>query len=363
MFKKLKILTTLGISAGLLVFATSSFAMGHEAEKNQSVANTDTSLLVHFPGPLRKDTKNFINKDFPAKTGYTITSYMKRSGGFSKDLLSSIKENKLNHSVVMSYGRTGELPPGRDIFEHLDNSRQLLSSKLNHLDLKPVFRHFNDPRGHLHYPFVETMVILYNPKLINKQEAPKSWHDLAKFSEQVALPGRGCYAVRALSSLYHTLGKDNFETLIINAKMPNLVTDKSDKKAIKPLKAEGVAKAIIEGKFKVGAGVITSEETLKAIADGKLGVIWPTEGAFAFPYTVAVRSNPSQAELALFNYITKDPDLQKELVRIGLSSTLSGGQVNPIVKENNFKYNFISIDTLMKKDVHQYIIDLVKKHS
>ncbi len=362
MLKKLNKTIALIISAGVLTLATSQIALAAESGNKQDASNQQTSLSVHFPSPLRKEAKAFISEDFYVKHGYEITIYMKKSRGFSKDLLSGVENNKFPHSVLMSYGRTGELPPGTDIFKHLNNARGQLESKPGHIELRPEFTKLNDSKGHLQYPFVETMVIFYNPKLIDNKDVPKSWAALGSFSEQIALPGRGCYAVRTLSSLYHTVGRDDFEKIIIKANMPKI--DNFDKNAPnKPLKVEGTAKAIAEGKFKVGVGTLTGNKTLQAIKDGKLGVIWPEEGAFAFPYTVAVRSNPSRSEMELFNYITKDTDLQKELVRIGLSSTLVGGKVNPVVKENNFKFNFISIETLMNTDVHEYIIDLVAKHS
>ncbi len=362
MLRKFNKAVVSAITIGLLTFAASHTTLATESANKQSVSKQETTLSIHFPRPIRKDIKKFINKDFTAKTGHQITTYIKTSGVFSRNMLLSIEKNELQHSVVMSYGRTGEVPPGSDIFEHLDNSRHLMKSMPKYLELRSEFAHFNDPEGHLHYPFVETMVIFYNPELIKKQDVPESWAALGSFSEQIAVPGRGCYAIRTLSSLYHTTGKDVFEKIIINAKMPKLLQDKSDKKAVRPLTVEGATKAIINGEFKVGVGALTGKQTLQAISDGKLGVIWPEEGAFALPYSVAVKSNPEQAELDLFNYITKDADLQKQLVKLGLSSTLSGGKVNPVVEKNNFKYNFISIETLMKKDVHQYIIDLVAKH-
>ncbi len=359
MLKKLTKVTALTLSAGVLTLAMSHTVVA--AENKSSTANTNPTLSVHFPSPLRADTKSFIDADFYSKSSHYATIYMKRSRGFSKDLIYGVKEGKLRHSVILSYGRTGEVPPGTDIFKHLHNARDLFASKPGHLDLRPQFSHFNEYQGQLHYPFVETMVIFYNPKLIDTKDVPKSWADLANFNDTLAIPGRGCYAVRTLSSLYHTVGEKKFEQIIINANMPKLI--RADKDAPKPLKVEGVAKAVAEGKFKVGVGVLTSKKTLQAIADGKLAVIWPKEGAFAFPYTVGVRSNPNEAELDLFNYITKDTDLQKEMVKIGLSSTLRDGAVNPVVEENNFNYKFISIETLMKQDVHQHIIDTVAKHS
>ncbi len=361
MLKKLSKITALGLSASMLMLASHSVtAHGPDGHKEAS-ASQQTTLFVHFPSPLRKDTQSFINKDFTDKTGHTVSIYMKRSSGFSKALNDSVKAGELNHSVLMSYGRTGELPPGRDIFKHLNNSRDLMKVMPNHLDLRDELSAFNDPKGQMHFPFFETMVILYNPKLIQEDYIPTTWAALADFPGKIALPGRGCYAVRTLVSLYHTVGAEKFEEIIKSANIPNLKSKSTD--AIRPLKNEDISKALLEGKFEIGVATLTSKRVLKAIADGKLAVMWPEDGAFAFPYPVAVKKGATKAELALFNYITKDADLHKELLTMGLSSSLSNGQVLPIVKENNFNYKFIPIKTLMDTDTHERVISIVQKHN
>lgn len=362
MLKKLSKITALGLSASMLMLASHSVTAHPDAHKEAS-ASQQTTLLVHFPSPLRKDTQNFINKDFADKTGHTVTTSMKRSGGFSKALNDSVKAGELNHSVLMSYGRTGELPPGMDIFKHLHNSRDVMKVIPNHLDLRAELSSFNDSKNQMHFPFFETMVILYNPKLIQEDYIPTTWAALADFPGKIALAGRGCYAVRTFVSLYHTVGAEKFEEIIKSADIPNVQAKKSDKKAIKPLKVEDISKVLLEGKFEIGIATLTSKGVLKAIADGKLAVMWPEDGAFAFPYPVAVKKNATEAELALFNYITKDADLHKELLTMGLSSSLANGQVLPIVKENNFNYKFIPIKTLMDTDTHERVISIVQKHN
>ncbi|MCL0033086.1 ABC transporter substrate-binding protein [Peptococcaceae bacterium] len=360
-------LTVLGLLVVLVLLITSGCGQqaAEEPVEEQVIGEEQrVDFASHLPGAIRKDVAAAVDYHFPAKTDYKINVASIGSRDLSKDLLAGIEQGTLKYDVILTYGRTGETPPGRDIYAHLNNSRHLMEALPDFYDIRPEFAALVDAEGHLHVPYVGTGVIVYNPELINREDVPKSWAALADFDGQIAIPGRGCYGMRTLASLYHTVGAEKFEQIIINAQMPALEVTKDDPRDVKdkPLSGCGAIGAVIDGKFKVGVGPLVGGDTQQAIADGKLGVIWPEEGAFAFPYLAAVRKDPSEAALALLDFIANDPDVSKVFTDAGLSSTIVGGTVSPIVTENNFNFNFIPIEKLMQKEVHQSIIDIVARN-
>jgi hypothetical protein len=114
--------------------------------------------------------------------------------------------------------------------------------------------------------------------------------------------------------------------------------------------------------LKFGVATLTSTRTMEGIASGALGVVWPEEGAFAMPHILAVRANPNEADLALADFIAKGMEIRRVLLNVGISSTLRGGQVIPLIKENNFKFNFIPIKDLMNQKTHKHIIEIVERN-
>ena len=81
----------------------------------------------------------------------------------------------------------------------------------------------------------------------------------------------------------------------------------------------------------------------------------------AFPYMLAVNKDPSEADVALLDFLAKSETMQEFIVSAGWSSTLVGGKVHPLVEENNFKYKFVTIEKLRDKSVHERIINIVEQ--
>ncbi len=348
---------------GMFALAMGSTAIASETAKTPG--DTDTSALLHMPGTIRASVTEQIAEKFAQSTAHTIHSEYKRSGGFSKIITDATAAGSIDFSVLFTYGRTGETPPGRDIFKHLNNARDILEPLPDHFEMAPQFGALTDKgNGQLPAPYVEMMVISYNPKLIDTADVPKSWAELAEFAGSLAIPGRGCFTMRTLASLYHVVGKEKFEKIIQNAKVPALETMKDDprKSDERPFGSGVVTAQLLNGSHQVSIGSVVGATVQAAIADGTLAVIWPEEGAIAFPYLMAVKKDPSKADMALLDFITKDADMQQMFVNYGISSTLAGGKVSALITDNDFNIRFVPLADKMNPEVHQDIIAIVERN-
>ncbi|MCD5415454.1 MAG: ABC transporter substrate-binding protein [Clostridiales bacterium] len=337
----------------------------------------ETSLLGQAPGSVRKDFEHAVLKFFPEETGHRISqTWFRGCFDSADDFWEGANKGELNANVIMAYGRTGEAPEGTDIYGAWYVSRPLLKSMPNHITLRPEFEVLVDPEALWQVPFVDTMLIIYNPTLIDRKDVPTSWAGLADFDKQIAIPAWGCFAMRTLTYLYEIVGEDKFTQIMENGGVPalKLCRDDSRDELDNPLAAGCAVKAVLStgtdeirrgfaGKdIAVGIGSLQREELRLGLEDGTLGAIWPEEGAMAFPYLMAVRKNPNAADLALFDFLTKGETMQKIVFEGGWSSTLVDGPVHPIVEENKFNYYFVSLEELRNETTHRRIEEIVAEH-
>ena len=345
----------------------------------------ETSLLAQAPGAVREDFRDAVLKSFPEETGYRIARtwwggnkiWFRGCFDTADDFWTGARRGELKANVIMAYGRTGESPEGTDIYAAWEASRPLLKPMPGQITVRPEFSALVDPEGLWQAPFVDTMLIIYNPELIDREDVPTSWAGLADFDRQIAIPAWGCFAIRALVYLHEIVGEDKFIQIIKNGRVPALVLCRGDRRdgIDNPLAAGCVVKAVlctetdeirrgVVGKdIAVGIGSLQRAELRQGLKDGTLGAIWPEEGAMAFPYLMAIRKNPNAADLALFDFLTKGETMRGIIFEGGFSSTLADGPVHPIIKENNFGYYFVSLEKLSNKGTHQRIIEIVAEHS
>lgn len=360
---KIRLATASGLSAGIMALSIGTAVSASETPK--APGNTETSAMIHFPGAIRDSVNEKIIEKFTERTGHSIHSEYQRSGGFSNAIKAGTEEGKPRFNLVMTYGRTGETPPGRDVFKHMNNARDLFQPLPGHFEMVPEFANLADTGdGQLLVPYVGMMAITYNPELIDTADVPKSWAELAEFDGTLAVPGRGCFAMRTLASLYDIVGAEKFETIIKTAKMPAMETMKDDarKGGDRPLSGCGAAEEVLKGNHQVAIGPIVGPNIIGALNDGTLAVIWPAEGAVAFPYLMAVKKDPSKVDMALLDFVAKDEAMQQMFVDYGISSTLAGGKVTGLIKENGFNFRFVPMENKMNPEVHQDIIAIVERN-
>lgn len=361
---KIRLAAISGLSAGALTLSMGSAVLA--SGEATAGAEADTSVLVHMPSAIRVSVTEQIAAQFAQSSGLTPHAEYRTSRPFSKIITGGTAEGNLGFDMLITYGRTGETPPGTDVFKHLNNARGIFEPLPTQLEMAPQFAALADKgNGELLAPYVEMMVISYNPKLIDTADVPKSWAELAEFEGSLAIPGRGCFTMRTLTSLYDVVGEEKFERIIQNAKMPVMQTMKDDprKGDERPFGSGVVAAQLLNGSHQVSIGSVVGATVQGAIADGNLAVIWPAEGAIAFPYLFAASASPSDADMALLDFITTDEGIQEMFVNYGISSTLVGGKVLPLVSENNYNIRFVDIETKMNTDLHQKIIDIVARNA
>lgn len=382
MFKSKKNLVLISIVSSFLLI----FLVGCQADQQQKQETlqekqpviAETSLLGQAPGAVRTKFEHVVLKFFPEETNYRIArTWFRGCFDSADDFWAGANKGELNANVIMAYGRTGEAPKGTDIYAAWEASRPLLKPMPGHITVRPEFSALVDPEDLWQVPFVDTMLIIYNPALIDRKDVPTSWAGLANFDRQIAVLAWGCFAMRTLTYLYNIVGEEKFEQIIINGKVPALKLCRDDPrgKPDNPLAAGCAVKAVIStgtdeirrgftGKdIAVGIGSLQREEVRQGLEAGTLGAIWPEEGAKAFPYLVAVRQNPNAADLALFDFLTKGETMREIIFNGGWSSTLVDGPVHPIVAENNFGYHFVSLEKLRDPATHRLIEGIVEKHS
>lgn len=356
------------ILLGAALTATPSFACPPAKDGTVKPSHI-TSINVHQPGETKNDIANIVNIFLPMGSGYRVDAKGTGSGKLGSILRESLEKGELASNVVFTYGRTGEIPPGRDIFRYIHKAKDknMLKSLPGRYQVKPEFSDFVadiSMDGYLSVPYITTVAIVYNTELIDTKDVPKSWEELAAFEGSLAIPGSGCYGMRTLTALYNTVGAGKFEQIIQKANMPALETMKKDprKSEDKPLGGTHAPIAVIDGKFKVGIGSLASTRIMDGMANGSLGVIWPKEGAFAMPHILVVRENANEADLALADFIANGLEVRRVLAHTGVSSTLRGGRVLPLIKENDFKFNFIPVKEMKNQKTHQKIIAIVERN-
>jgi ABC-type Fe3+ transport system substrate-binding protein/predicted small lipoprotein YifL len=371
--RKWKILVS-GLLVALMALMVTIAGCGEDgAEKppTDDVEKQKTSILGQAPGAVREIFNDAILEHFPEKTGHEVTATFRGCFDSSDDFWAGANDEQLKANVLIAYGRTGELPEGTDIYAAWEASRPLLEPMPGHFTVRPELAALVDTQGHFQVPYFDTMVIIYNPALIERKNVPKSWAELADFDGTIAVPAWGCFGMRTLTYLYNIVGEEKFEHLIASGKVPPLVLSRDDprEKPAKPLAAGCAVKAVLgeetelrEGlgvDVPVGIGSLQRAELRQGLEDGTLGVVWPEEGAMAFPYLVAVQKNPTAADLALLDFWAQDETMRGIVFEGGFNSALVDGPVHPIIEENNFHYKFMPLEDLMDKATHQKIIEIV----
>ncbi len=354
----------------LLGVLISTPALACPAAKDGTVKPSHmTSIQLHHAGDINEDLGKLVDVLLPVGSGYRVDTKAVSSGRLGRDLIGALETGELPANVIVTYGRTGETPPGRDILMHMHNLKaaNLFGKLPKQFTLRSEFQKIADDvdtSGYISVPYIAAIAIFYNPALIERKDVPNSWKGLANFDGKIAVPGSGCFGMRTLVSLYHAVGAEKFEKIIQKADMPAMETTKDDPRESKdmPMGGTRTSIAVAEGDFKIGLGPLTSIRTQDLIASGAIGVIWPEEGAIPLPHLLAVRANPNEADIALANFIASNIQVRNVLLHEGISSTLRGGTVLPIIKENDFNFKHIPIKKVMDQDAHRNVIEIVERN-
>lgn len=206
------------------------------------------------------DWSDPIIKEFQEKTGITVNLV----GGGTGELIARIKAESANPLGDVLWG--GFVDGYAVVDEYFESYK---STEYDHL-----IDEAKSPNNTWYGFNIEPMVIIYNPKLVKPEEAPKSWEDLAdpKWKGKIAHadPVKSGSSFTAVVNMILSKGKGEEGFAFLKRFVDNL-----DGKLIGS--SSGTFKGVADGEYSVG---ITYEQgALKYIESGAdLAVVYPSDG-------------------------------------------------------------------------------------
>lgn len=327
---------TLLLLVVLMVMPFAVFAAGQSEAK--SAANELTLYYSHAA-----DWTDPIIKEFQDRTGIKVNLV----GAGTGELVSRIRAEKDNPLGDVLWGG------GSDSYQVIVD----LLEPYQHAHMDKVLVETRDPGNRWHGTTIDPMVIVYNPKLVSAEDAPKGWGDLLnpKFKGRIAHadPARSGSAFMALIIQLLAMGGDN------------AVGWEYQKQFVANLEAKvvgsssGTFKGVADGEYVVG---ITYEEAALKYerAGANLKVVYPIEGSSKVPSPIAIikgGKNTENAKKFVDFILSKDvQDLMGDLNR----RTVRTDVQLPSIMVPNDKLGDIPYDTVWVGDNKDRIMGLWK---
>jgi hypothetical protein len=272
-------------------------------------------------GGYRDIMVSFVREQFDEPVTFEATG----SGGLIDYMKVALARGRIERGTLFTYNHG-------TVHIQLEAARGLIAELPARYPIRQEFAPLADPRGELHVVFVDAYVIIYNPALIARADVPSTMEALALFDQPIAVVTTGCLGTWGKMALYHHLGEENFRRLMGNAKVTGSLGD--------------VTKAVMDGVVAVGASSLMDVR----VRDGKVGVLWPEEGAIAKPALVVIPNNPTEYHLRLADIIMSPEAAQLYATQFNMASALPGGPAPAIVKENNFHFVFIPTEAIISPE-------------
>ena len=229
----------------------------------------------------------------------------------------------------------------RQIHQQFEAARPFIAGFPDRYPVRQELAALADPLGELHLVWVDAFVIIYNPDLISSEAVPSTWEELARFEQPIGLITRGCLGGWGLMALYYHLGEENFIKLVENAAVEG--------------KRRAVSSEVDKGT--VAVGVASLLDVL--VRDGKVGVIWPEDGAIARPAFLVIPDEPTEYHLRLADIIMSQEAAELFAREFNMASALPGGPVPAIVEENNFHFVFIPAEAIICLELEARVDQIV----
>ena len=236
--------------------------------------------------------------------------------GIQKYLDLSIASNQIQGGVLFTQGHS-------EVYQSFKELKPYTKAFPERFPVRNEFLELVCPDNKIQLVWVDAIVIIYNPDLINREDVPKTWAEFSEFEQGVVFPTRGSMSTWSVVGLYYHLGEEKFTTLLNNTVL---------RYRLPP------AMATIE---RGGASVGLSHILDPYVQEGKVGVIWPEDGAIARPAFMVVPKNPTEYQLRLADLLMSQEAAEFYANEFNVASILPNGPVPTIVKENNFNFIFI----------------------
>jgi iron(III) transport system substrate-binding protein len=253
------------------------FATGSPQQGEQARASTELNLYYSHAA----DWTDPIIKEFQDRTGIQVNLV----GAGTGELTARIIAEAANPLGDVLWGG------GSDSYQAIIDYLQ----PYQHAHMNAVFPETRDPGNKWHGTSIDPMVIIYNPKLVSAQDAPKGWADLLnpRFRGQIAHadPVRSGSAFMALINQLETMGGINDAGWAYIAGF----VDNLEGKVLGSSSA--TFRGVAAGEYSVG---ITYEEAaLRYERDAAdLSVVYPVEGTARVPSPIAIIAGAKNLENA-----------------------------------------------------------------
>lgn len=267
------------LSAVLALTLGLSLVAGCGGKPEEGKAGGKKSVTVYSPHP--KQVVDDGVKRFEEATGIKVNLVTAGTG----ELLKRIESESSNPQCDVFWG--GGADSVNNYKKFLEPYKPKESDKIN--------TKFVDPENYWTGESPLPMVLMYNTKLVSKDQAPKSWKDVTKpeFKGKVAMadPAKSGSAFTILCTMLAAYGKDDGKGWdFINEFYKNL-----DNKIIPS--SGGVYKGVNDGEYAVG--LTLEKEAMRYVqAGGPVAIVYPEEGTTAVPDAIALVKGSKNKESA-----------------------------------------------------------------
>jgi len=295
------------LAAGALAAGGRSFAQAAEKE-----------LVVYASIPA--EIVDLVAKQFGDKFGVKVSSVKAGTG----DLLNRLRAER-NRPIcdVMWAGFAGGGKSAPDLFD------QYRSKELANLYPEMV-----DPAG-FNTPYGATsMVIMYNTKLLTRDQAPKTWADLARPEWKGKIvhadPAKSSAAYTALTIWLQLYGRNDVGWKLVEDMTRNMNI---------VLRSSLVFQQVGQGEYPLG--VTYEEGAFKYVLAGSAGIIYPADGTIVHPegmFMVKGARNPVNARRFADYLLSREVQVQLTERFPGRRPTVKGITTHPaLLPQDKFK--------------------------
>ena len=282
----------------------------------------DQPLVGHIHmtsgGGFRDTMSAFVREQFDVP----VSIYASCSDELRDYLAIAIRRGSIERGTLFSHNH-------QEVHQQFEVARPFIAEFPDRYPVRQEFAELCDPLGEVHLVWVDAYVIIYNPDLISREDAPSTWKELADFEQPIGLITKGCLGRWGTMAFYYHLGEKDFTRLVENAEVED--------------KRRDVSAAVRDGTVAVGVGSLLDV----LVRDGKIGVIWPEDGAIARPAFMVIPDNPTDYHLRLADVIMSSEAAELFATEFNMASARVGGPVPTIVEENDFNFIFIPTQAII----------------
>ncbi len=282
-------------------------------------------------GGFRDSMDTFVREQFDVE----VSLYATDSKDLRRYMATALDRGVIERGTMFSYNH-------REVHQQFEAARPFIAEFPERFPVREEFADLADPLGELHLVWVNAYVIIYNYDLIACEEVPSSMEALANFDQPIGVPTTGCLGTWGTMSFFYQLGEENFQRLMANAEVRGSM--------------RYVTRAVRKGE--VAVGISTLQDVL--VRDGKVGVIWPEDGAIAKPGLLIIPDNPTDYHLQMADIIMSPEAAELFAREFNMASALPGGPVPEIVDENNFDFVFIPTEAIICPELEKKVDQIVR---